>query len=176
MMAKKGHTFHEIEEIIGALLAQHEEFEGTDEEQAEWEAALESALSELADAEAAKADGIAFKLGEMEARAKAMKETEESIKRRRWALENDINRLKTYVFRVMDANGLNNIKGQSATLYILKTQSVSVDNPASLPEAYQRIIPAKVEADKAKLKKGIKGGENIPGAVLIESATLAVKR
>lgn len=41
--------------------------------------------------------------------------------------------------------------------------------PTALPEQYQRVIPAQVEADKVALQEALKRGETIPGVTLNHS-------
>ena len=168
-------AFHEIEASISALLAAEDECEDmTPEQQNEFNLALQLALEELADAEEAKADGIAWVLANLEAQAKAAGETAAAIMSRKRSLENKAQRIKEYTKAVFEAHGIQKIKGQSATLYLNKSQSVEITTPAEkLPRCYTKLSFA---PDKKMIKKALQAGANIGGAEIKNNTSLAVRR
>jgi hypothetical protein len=139
---------------------------------------LEDYLAGLGDLEAEKADAIAFVLREQKARIEFLKDEEKRIKARRNAAERGLERTKEYFKGMMYANGLKQIKGNSSTLFLRKSESVNLGEnfvpELCLPEeCYKKEVSIKI--DRNKIKQKIKSGESIEGCSLVENFSLNVR-
>lgn len=87
--------------------------------------------------------------------------------------------LKAYLRDHMAACGIQSLKSDdgtfSAKLEIGRDESVEIYEPASLPEDYMREVPAKLEPDKALIKKAIKDKFVVPGARLVAKDRLTIR-
>lgn len=108
----------------------------------------------------------------VEARAKEMLALVKSARSRsKW--------LRNYLQAHMTACGITEIKSDDgtfkATLQIGRDESVEVFDEKQLPQDYMREIPAKQEPDKVLIKKALKDGFDVPGALLRRSDRLTLK-
>lgn len=71
-------------------------------------------------------------------------------------------RIDRYVLEQLQRAGIPRVNGATHRVWLAKSQRVLVTcAPEDLPEAYQRKVPAKVEADKKALGDALKRGETI---------------
>jgi len=116
-----------------------------------------------------KRDGVAFVIRRAEAGLGFLDAEVEALKARRAAGERALNRLKAYIVDTMQQVGTKRLDGQAWTLR-LQQNPPSVDvglAAASLPEDCQRVIPARVEPDKAVIGRKLKEGADVPGCRLV---------
>ena len=87
--------------------------------------------------------------------------------------------LRQYLHSHMTACGVLSIKADDGTFSAVlspgRDEAVEIFDVAQLPMDYMREIPAKVEPDKALIKKAIKDGFEVPGAKLIAKDRLTLK-
>jgi hypothetical protein len=87
--------------------------------------------------------------------------------------------LREYLRSHMQSCGVLSIKSDDGTFSAVlspgRDESVEVFDLAQLPQDYMREIPAKVEPDKALIKKAIKDKFDVPGARLIAKDRLTLK-
>lgn len=87
--------------------------------------------------------------------------------------------LREYLREHMAASGILKVTDErglfSATLSIGRDRSVDVFDAAQLPSDYMREIPAKLEPDKALIRKAISDGFTVPGARIIAADRLTIK-
>ena len=141
-----------------------------------------------------KATNVAAFARNLEATAKAIKEAEQTMAKRRRALENRAKWIKTYLKTNMEATGITKIESPWFVLAIRKNPpAVEVTNEATLPDdtvsvalemdraSYNqvkdrlnghRVTGHKV--DKTGLKARLKAGEAINGAQLVQSTRLQI--
>lgn len=131
-----------------------------------------AAYAEYQGQAAEKLEGTACYVRELEAEAEAIKAEEDRLAKRRKALENKAARLKTYLMPALEAVG-GKVKGVMASLRISRTQAVKVLDLEALPEAFRR-IKTTIDPDKTAIKKALKSGEDIPGAVLEERQSVVI--
>lgn len=89
-----------------------------------------------------------------------------------------VERFHAYILQIMQAHSVEKLKGQSSAFSIQQNpESVEIGlPPESLPERFQRVIPARVEADKVAIKAALKADENVPGCRLKPGAFRLVVR
>lgn len=104
-----------------------------------------------------KLDGCAAVCKSLEAEAKALKTEEERIRFRRQSFENQVERLKAYMFEGMKAAGLSKSKGKLFTVAIQANPErvvLDVEKPEQLPRQFQVVeVKANVSAIKEKLQE-----------------------
>jgi len=122
-----------------------------------------------------KAVNVAKFLRNMEATAKAIKDAETEMSKRRKALENRIKWMKDYLKESMVHTGITKIECPYFKLSIQKNPaSVSITNEESIPGQFKaQVISWKI--DKTAIKNAIKSGETIPGAELLNGTRLAIR-
>ena len=131
-----------------------------------------AAYAEYQGAATEKLEATACYVRELEAEAEAIKAEEDRLAKRRKALEGKAARLKTYLMPALEAVG-GKVKGVMASLRISRTQAVKVLDLEALPEAFRR-IKTTIDPDKTAIKKALKSGEDIPGAVLEERQSVVI--
>lgn len=131
-----------------------------------------AAYAEYQGAAIEKLEATACYVRELEAEAEAIKAEEDRLAKRRKALEGKAARLKTYLMPALEAVG-GKVKGVMASLRISRTQAVKVLDLEALPEAFRR-IKTTIDPDKTAIKKALKSGEDIPGAVLEERQSVVI--
>ena len=111
----------------------------------------------------------------LDATAKAIKEAEQQMAKRRKAIENRARWIKDYLKANMEAAGITKIESPWFSLAIQK-------NPPSMDVLYENALPddyktevVTVKIDKAAIKEALKEGEDVPGAVLRQGTRLAVR-
>jgi hypothetical protein len=132
---------------------------------------LEALGGELED----KAVNVAKFLRNMEATADAIKAAETDMAKRRKALENRVQWLKSYIKGNMEACGISKIECPYFKLSIQKNPSaVNILDENAIPAAFkEQVISWKI--DKAAIKDAIKAGTAVPGAELTNGTRLAIK-
>ena len=132
---------------------------------------LEALGGELED----KAINVAKFLRNMEAVAEAIKEAEETMAKRRKALENRVKWMKDYLKGNMEHTGITKIECPYFKLSIQKNPTaVNVTNENAIPEQFkEQVITWKI--DKTAIKEAIKKGEAVPGAELVNGTRLVIK-
>lgn len=132
---------------------------------------LEALEGELED----KAVNVAKFLRNMEATAKAIKEAEAEMARRRKTLENRVNWLKGYLKGSMEACGISKIECPYFKLSIQKNPpAVNILDEAAIPEQYkEQVVTWKIH--KTAIKDALKAGDTVPGAELMVGTRLAIR-
>ena len=132
-------------------------------------------LEALSDEMETKAINVTKFMRNMETTAKAIKEAETEMAKRRKSLENRIKWMKDYLKGSMEHTGITKIECPYFKLSIQK-------NPASVVINSEELIPKKFKEqvtswkiNKTAIKNAIKSGETIHGAVLINGTRLAIR-
>ena len=135
----------------------------------ELEAVLNSIGGEIED----KAENIAKIIKNNEADIKAFKEEEKRIAERRKTLENDVKRLKEYLY--------NNMKLTGKTKFKRGTFSFNIDkNPASVEITNADIISSDYKTytevlDRKAILQDLKDGKDVQGAILKQGESLRIR-
>lgn len=118
-----------------------------------------------------KVEGIALAVKNYAAEAKAIKEEEEKLAKRRRSCENAAQRCKDYLSHALDGEKL---KTARVSVSYRNSESVTIDDLGSLTEEYIRI--PEPQADKTAIKKAIKAGKEVAGAHLETSKSVIVRQ
>jgi len=132
---------------------------------------LEALGGELED----KAINVAKFLKNMEATAKAIKEAEAEMARRRKALENRVKWLKDYLKANMEHTGISKIECPYFKLSVQKNPpAVAILDEKTIPAEFkEQVVSWKI--DKTGIKNAIKAGKSVPGAELVNGTRLAIR-
>lgn len=103
--------------------------------------------------------------------ARAIREEEKALAKRRRALEAAVERMKAYV---MDYVGSDGAEYPDVSLRTRRTSRVVVTDSDRVPPEYER-VETTVTVDKAKVGKALRSGETVPGCTLVEGYSLQVK-
>ncbi len=175
-MVERTHTLADIEEAINGLLTAYADTaEGITDEQmlADFESAMESLMTDLAEEEAAKIDGYGFMVSKLEAEDERLTRIIEGLTARRKSTRNKIERMKNHVLHIMRLNDLKKIEGHTFIARRRISQVVELTvNPENLDPEYRRV---KYEADKVAIKKELEAGGEVTGATLAESDSVTIK-
>lgn len=137
---------------------------------------LEDTLEALDEAFKDKAEGCIKLAVSKQMEANAIKMEVERLQKRAKKLDADAEWLEKYVEREMMRTELMEIKSGLFTLKLrMSPPSVFVENEASLPPHFLRIVPATTAPDKVAIKEALKDGIEVPGARLTQSLKLNIK-
>ena len=157
----------EYQELLWALSSPEEE-ELSQEE-------LESILKEVSDLFDKKAANIAGLFLNLEAQAKAIKEAEQRMKKRRDSLEKNSKRLRDYLLNSMQSLSIKEVKTPEYLVKIRKNPCrVDVANEALIPQRFKEVVES-VKINKTAIKEAIRSGNQVPGATLEQGYSLAVR-
>jgi len=111
----------------------------------------------------------------LEATIKAIKQAEESMAKRRKALESKVKFFESYLKENMESTGITHIDCPLFEIAIAKNPpSVSIINEEEIPKKFKHTI-TETRINKTDIKKAIKTGESVPGAALMEGTRLTIK-
>ncbi len=122
-----------------------------------------------------KAVNVTKFMRNMEATAKAIKEAEADMAKRRKSLENRIKWMKDYLKGSMEHTGITKIECPYFKLSIQKNPaSVVINDEKAIPDQFkEQVISWKI--DKTAIKNTLKTGETVTGAVLVNGTRLAIR-
>lgn len=126
-----------------------------------------------------KADNIGCVLKEIEAEINAFKAEEQRLAERRKRKEKLYEKLKTYLSETLQRIGVDRVETTRNIISFRKSEAVEVDEEKFLKWANEQfnrddlIISTYTEkANKTEIKKELKAGIEIPGAVLVTKKNL----
>lgn len=122
----------------------------------------------------AKLEACALYAKGLQAEADAIKAERDKLDKRLKSKQGKVDRLKSYITQSMLIHGDASLETARASLRIRRTKAVDVFDSEALPFEYQR-RKVSVTADKIALKKALQAGERIPGAMMVERASLTIK-
>ena len=124
----------------------------------------------------AKATNVGFVIRNLDSMAEQIKQAEESMSKRRKALENRSKWLKSYLLQSMLATGKSKIESPYFVISVRNNpESVVIDAESQIPDDYMREIPATYEPNKQAIKQAIQDGFTVPGAHLARTQSLQIK-
>jgi len=137
--------------------------------------AVNDTLEALGDEMETKAINVTKFMRNMEATAKAIKEAEAEMARRRKSLENRIKWMKDYLKGSMEHTGITKIECPYFKLSIQKNPaSVVINDEKAIPDQFkEQVISWKI--DKTAIKNALKTGETVTGAVLANGTRLVIR-
>jgi len=114
-------------------------------------------------------------LKNMEAMAKAIKEAEAEMYKRRKALENRVKWMKDYLKGSMEHTGITKIECPYFKLSVQNNPAaINILDESLIPEQFkEQAITWKI--NKTAIKSAIKTGKVVPGAVLVNGTRLAIR-
>ena len=126
-----------------------------------------------------KLEGVALWIKDMKAEAAAVKEEADKLTARKKALDNKIESLKAWLLIALDGEKLNTPR---CKVYQTHSQRVSITDEGKLFEyIYSTAAPGMFlrykdpELNKDEIKKAMKDGQELPGAVLEETESVVIK-
>ncbi len=137
--------------------------------------AVNDTLEALSDEIETKAINVTKFMRNMEATAKAIKEAEAEMAKRRKSLENRVKWMKNYLKGSMEHTGITKIECPYFKLSIQKNpDAVNILDETKIPVQFkEQVVNWKI--DKIAIKNAIKSGETVAGAKLINGTRLAIR-
>lgn len=117
-----------------------------------------------------KLENVALWIKDLTAEAAALKAEKQAFADRQKAAETRAESLKKWLSQALDGE---KFKTTKVAVSFRKTQSVQVSDIWELEEKFVKV--PEPTADKAAIKAAIKAGEDVKGAVLIDSVSISVK-
>lgn len=152
-------SYQEVLDLITDSEIEHEGFADT--------------LESIQDAIEDKLNSTAIITKTLDAQAKAIKEEEDRLKKRRQALENNSKRLKAYIEEALLATGKTQIKGATFTLRLQNNPpSALILDDKKIPGHY--LIEQEPAIDKRGLLEDLKNGIAVEGAELQQKRSLRI--
>lgn len=132
-----------------------------------------AALNEVTEEIEEKAENIAKLIKSMELDAAAIKEEEARLASKRKSLEGRVKNLKEYLEGTMRAVDKKKIKGKLFSFNIQKNPaSLDIYDTTMIPKDYIKVVET---FDNAEIKKALKEGKEVPGAILMQSESLRIR-
>ena len=134
---------------------------------------LTDTLESIEEALEVKLENTAKVIRTIEAEAAAIKTEEERLKKRRNAMENNVSRLKHYIFESMQITGKERLKGVHVSLRLQNNpQSVRLLDVNSVPAHY--LVEQSPSIDKKAMLEDLKNGIAVEGAELHQGRSLRI--
>ncbi len=122
-----------------------------------------------------KAVNVAKFMQNLVASAKAIKEAEQQMARRRKAIENRATWFKEYLKNNMEASGITKIESPWFNLAIQKNpEAVEIFDETSLPDEFKSEVVT-VKIDRSAIKQALRDGVGVSGAMLTRGTRLAIR-
>lgn len=152
-------SYQEVLDLITDNEMEHEGFADT--------------LESIEDAIEDKLNSTAIIIKTLEAQAKAIREEEDRLKKRRSAYENNAKRLKAYAEDALIATGKDKIKGETFTLRLQNNPpSALITDEKAVPSHY--LIEVQPTIDKKAMLEDLKNGIAVEGAQLQQKRSLRI--
>ena len=143
-------------------------------------AGMEKILADLQLEKTAKIEGLACYAKNLLAEAAELKVEEASLKNRRQQKEKKAESIKGFLGRLMAAYGDKKIETTRAVVQVRTAQAVEIVDPKEFlnyakfqDESLVRIKSP--EPNKEEIKRRLKAGEDVPGAVLVDRDSVSIK-
>lgn len=141
-----------------------------DPETGEIDETMAEAIEELQMDRESKIENLAMYVKDLKARAKAIKEEETALAKRRKALENKVDGITEYLSAALAGEKFETAKTRISWR---KSESVAIADDALIPSEFLRM--KEPEYDKTALKKALKDGAKIQGVTLEEKQNIQIK-
>lgn len=129
-------------------------------------------LQNLAINESEMVEGVACKIKNLNAKAKALKEEERSLADRRKAAESAVEKSKAYLLNILLLKGMKKYETPRAVVSYRNSEAVSIDDDTLIPEDFKTYEP---KISKTQIKEAIKAGQEVPGAKIVSNQSLQIK-
>ena len=128
---------------------------------------LQARIAEYVAREAVKIDQTAHVLAALDYEQKAAGDEIARLSERKRAAKASQDRLEGYLCRIIAARGGKELKGNTNTLRVRPSDAVVILDESAIPADYvvEEVVTTK-RVDKARIKKALKAGEEVPGADL----------
>jgi hypothetical protein len=120
----------------------------------------------------AKLEAVALYVKGLEAEAAAIRAEEKALAERRQAKERKAERLREYVARSMRMFGDSKLETARVALSFRRSEAVKIMNERRIPHGFLIMKPS---IDKTAIKKALKAGQEVNGAILVERQNLQIK-
>lgn len=118
----------------------------------------------------AKIENICLWIKNLKAEAEALKAEKEAFDKRKKAAENKMESLKRYISCYLEGTAFESTK---VKVSFRKSEALEVLDVYKIPEEYLKY--KEPDVDKTALKKAIKEGQTIEGAVVVENYNIQIK-
>lgn len=134
---------------------------------------LTDTLESIDDVLELKLENTAKVIRTFEAQAEALKTEEDRMRKKRQTYQNNVDRLKSYIFEAMQATGKDKLKGVHVSLRLQNNPpSVNMLDDKAIPAHYLIEQPSTV--DKKAVLQDLKNGIAVEGAELKQDRSLRI--
>lgn len=134
---------------------------------------LADTLESIEEALEVKLENTAKVIRTIEAEAAALKAEEDRLKKRRTTMENNVSRMKQYIFEAMQKTGKEKLKGVHVSLRLqVNPPSVNLLNDKAIPAHY--LVEQLPTIDKKAVLQDLKNGIAVEGAELKQDKSLRI--
>lgn len=138
--------------------------------------ALEVKLDELLPKIQDKASSLSRWLKNIDGKTLAFDSELDRLQKRKQAMVNLKERLKTYLKQSMEVAGMTKIEAGVFTVAIqTNPPAVEIIDKNLIPSRYEDVIPEQYVVSKARLKDDLMAGKEIPGAVLRRGTHIRIR-
>ena len=130
-------------------------------------------LLQLQEDRKTKLENIALYIKNLDAEAKAIKEEEEKLTKRRKSIENKADRLRALIIASMKEAGDDKLETARCKAKIKDNEQTEIIDLEQIPEEFISIKTEK-KPDKTAIKKAIKAGQTVAGAQIIINTTIKI--
>lgn len=117
-----------------------------------------------------KIENIACWIKNLLSDADQLKQEADKLLQRKKVAENKANSLKRYLFSFLDGEKFKSVK---ASVSYMSTEAVEVTDISKIPGEFLRYKDP--EPNKTSIKQALKGGVEIPGAILNKNISIIIK-
>ena len=110
---------------------------------------------------------------QLEADLEMFKKEKDRLKRRMFAISNNVEKIKNSVLEFMQFAGINSVDAGTFKIRIGKSEKVVVNNADDLPERF--LMPQRPKINIAEIRKELKSGQTVSGATLEENKFLVIR-
>lgn len=165
-------TLYEIEQEM--QMAIEAMLDSVNEETGEVDEEMARAIEDLQLARAEKLESIGCYIKNLDAEVEAIKAEKKKLEERAKVKENRLARLKDYVANNLVANNELKFDSPRVSYSFRKSEQVDIRDIDKIPEEYTTKV-TEIKPDKTAIKKAIKDGIAIDGALLIQKMNLQIK-
>jgi len=151
-------------------------FSRIDAETGEVDAETHAVLTALSPDIAERVEACAAVIARYEAEAEANDALAKAYHAKSVARGREAERVRRYLLEQMQRASIDKIKGATSTVWLARDSHVDVMcAPETLPERFQRVVPAGIEAAKKALADALKAGETIDGVALVTTTGVRIR-
>lgn len=106
--------------------------------------------------------------------AEAIKNEEAALKKRRETIEREVSRMTDYVMRNIEKLPDKRFESPECDIRVRRSSRVEVYDEKMIPDEFVSVVTS-IKPDKSAIKKAIKSGAHVPGAMVVQNEILQIR-